>query len=98
MYSQYSGIALRKCDSRILDRQVSAGSRRVGHLVGGSPCSRGSEVPFYRKRIREFASSAKSFPAEDCRSVPILADSSGAYALLSIIIIIIIIIIINRFV
>ena len=70
---------MRKSESAILHRQISVGNRRVGHLVGGSPRSRDSEVPFYRKRICDFASGAEDFPVEDCHSVPILADNSGVY-------------------
>ena len=57
------------CDSRLRNRRISAGRQRVGHLVGGLPRSRDSEVPFYRDGICDSAtsawSSAWSFPAEE---------------------------------
>ena len=65
MGQRINGIALRKCESAILNRQVSVGNRRVGHLVGGLPRSRDSDVPFYRGRICDSATSAESFPVEE---------------------------------
>ena len=52
-------------DSRLRNRRISAGRHRVGHLVGGLPRSRDSEVPFYRGGICDSATSVGSFPVEE---------------------------------